>query len=87
MEVAMKASEIRDYQHRDWALVRESKARYWAEHKRSLSPGAALDVGDALREHARGLRPEWPDAAEREADLRVHTRVSESLRRVRSARR
>jgi hypothetical protein len=83
----MKASDIRAYCQRDWALLRESKDRYWAERKRGLPPEAALAVGDALRGHAQSLRPEWPDAAQREADLLVHARVSESLRRVHSARR
>ena len=82
----MKSAEIRDYLGRDWELVREHKDRYWSERKRSLTPAAALSIGDGLREHARNLRPEWPDAAEREADLQVHARVSGSLQRVRSAR-
>ncbi len=82
----MKPSEIRDYLRRDWALVREHKDRYWSERKRSLTPGAALSIGDGLREHVRNLRPEWPDEAERKADLQVHARVSESLHCVHSSR-
>ncbi len=83
----MKPAEIRDYLEREWKLARELKDRYWAERKRGLAPDAALRIGDGLREHAGRLRPAWPDAAAREADLRVHTRVSESLRRVLSAHR
>ncbi len=83
----MKAAEIRDYMGREWKLARELKERYWADCKRDLTPDAALSIGDGLREHARLLRPTWPDAAARDADLRVHTRVSESLRRVFPARR
>ncbi len=82
----MKPAEIRDYLGREWKLPRELKDRYWAERKRSLTPDAALTIGDGLREHARRLRPEWPDAAAREADLEVHARVSEGLRRVSPAR-
>ena len=78
----MKQAEIRDYLRRDWDLVRENKDRYCSERKKSLTPAAALSIGDGLREHVRNLRPEWPDAAEREADIQVHTRVSGSLRRV-----
>jgi len=81
----MKSTEIRDYVERDWGLVREHKDRYWSERKRSLTPAAALGIGDGLREHARNLRPEWPDEAEREADLRVHARVSGSLQLVLAA--
>lgn len=78
----MKPAEIRDYVGRDWELVRELKDRHWAERKRTLSPDAALSIGDGLREHVQHLRPRWPEAADREADLQVHARVSESLRRV-----
>jgi hypothetical protein len=81
----MKPAEIRDYMRRDWGLVRELKDRYWAERKQTLSPDEALLIADQLRQHARTLRPEWPDAKDREADLEIHTRVSESLRRVPSS--
>lgn len=82
----MKPADIRDYLDREWELVRDLKDRYWAERKPSLTPDAALRVGDGLREHAQSLRPEWPDAAEREVDIRVHARVSGNLRCVRFAR-
>lgn len=78
----MKPADIRDYVSRDWGLTRELKDRYWAERKRALTPGAALGIGDRLRDHARSLRPDWPAPSERETDLRAHERVSESLRRV-----
>jgi hypothetical protein len=42
MEVAMKASEIRAYYQSEWALVSKSKERYWAEHKRNLTPDAPV---------------------------------------------
>jgi len=78
----MKSAEIRDYLGRDWGLVRQHKDRYWSERKQRLTPDAAIGIGEGLREHVRDLRPEWPDAAEREADIQVHARVSGSLRRV-----
>ena len=82
----MKPAEIRDFLERDWGLVREHKDRYWAERKRGMTPATALSIGDGLRELARNLRPEWPDATEREADHQVHARVSGSLQRVLSTR-
>jgi hypothetical protein len=78
----MKLADIRAYMQRDWGLVRELKDRYWAERKRTLTPDEALSIADQLRQHAQTLRPDWPDPQEREADLQVHARVSESLRRV-----
>jgi len=56
--------------------------RTWAELKRGMTPGEALALGDELRRHAQKLRPDWPTEEDRRADLAVHIRVSESLRRV-----
>ncbi len=47
-----------------------------------LDAAAKLRIGDSLREQARALRPDWPDEAEREADLAHHIRLSELLRSV-----
>jgi hypothetical protein len=78
----MKSADIRAYVERDWDAVRDLKDRYWAEAKRALTPDEALAVGDQLRQHVRMLRPDWPDAEQRRADLAVHARVSALLRRV-----
>ena len=76
----MVREEIAAFARRDWAVVAEAKAAYWAERKRSMTPTEALAVGEALRLHARQLKPDWPDASERAADLALHLRVSEALR-------
>jgi hypothetical protein len=79
----MKPADIRAYVDRDWSSVRDLKERYWAERKRTLTPAEALGVGDQLRQYVLTIRPDWPDDGQRAADLRVHSRVSELLRRVR----
>lgn len=78
----MRASDIREYLDRDWDLVRASKDRYWSERKKTLTPEEALSIADGLRLQVRSLRPDWPDAKQREADLTTHARVSGLLRRV-----
>ena len=78
----MHEADIRAFARRDWAELDDRKARFWAERKRGMKAGDALELGDALRRHARRLRPDWPDAAERAADLALHARVSEALRAV-----
>ena len=78
----MKASDIRSYLDRDWDLLRSSKDRYWANRKQTLAPEEALRIAEGLRLQVRSLRPDWPDAEQREADLAAHARVSERLRRV-----
>jgi hypothetical protein len=45
-----------------------------------MTADEALAVGEALRQHVRALRPDWPDPRERDDDLAVHERVSEGLR-------
>ena len=80
----MKASDLHSYLDRDWALARASKDRYWAECKQTLAPEEALRIAEGLRLQARALRPDWPDAKQREADRETHVRVSERLRSVRS---
>lgn len=78
----MKREDIVAFARRDWSAVAESKAAYWAEKKRSMTPSDALAVGESLRQLTRRLKPDWPDAGERAADAAVHARVSEALRAV-----
>jgi hypothetical protein len=80
----MRRQDIADFARRDWAAVAEAKASYWAERKRSMAADQALAVGETLRQHARTIKPGWPDADERAADLALHVRVSEALRAVSS---
>jgi hypothetical protein len=75
----MDASDIRAFVARDWASLEDQKARFWADRKRTMSPSEALEVADDLRRHAQALKPDWPDPAERAADLAVHRRVAEAL--------
>jgi hypothetical protein len=78
----MTRDDILAFAGRDWVAIEAEKARFWAERKASMSPSEALAVGDALRRHAQALKPDWPDSAERAADLAGHRRVSEALNAV-----
>ena len=42
----VNADEIRTFAWRDWAAVAETKARYWAERKRAMTPEEALGQSD-----------------------------------------
>jgi len=75
-------ADIRAFVERDWAAIDRAKARFWAVRKHAMSASDALSVGDALRRHVKALRPDWPDAADRAADLATHARVSGALRAV-----
>jgi hypothetical protein len=67
---------------RDWARVDAAKRRYWASRPLGTA-GHALELADALRQEVRSLRPDWPNEAEREDDLRHHIKVSKALSSVR----
>jgi hypothetical protein len=54
----MRREDVLAFARRDWAAVGEAKAAFWAERKASLSPNQVLALGDALRRHARSLKPD-----------------------------
>lgn len=78
----MTAEEIREFQARDWRLVERAKSDYWTGREAPISPSAVLEMTSGLYEYARSLRPDWPNAAEREADLASHVRVTARLTRA-----
>jgi hypothetical protein len=78
----MDRGDVRAFVDRDWAAIEEQKARFWSDRKHGMTAVEALAVGDALRRHAQSVKPDWPDDAERRADLAVHARVAEALRAV-----
>lgn len=67
---------------RDWLPVERAKSRYWVERKKRLGPAEGIRIADELRRQVLAARPDWPDAAERAADLEAHVRVAACLRRV-----
>ena len=78
----MEPADILAFARRDWAAIEREKARFWAERKSHMTAAEALELGDALRRHTQSLKPDWPRADERTADLAVHLRVAEALRAV-----
>jgi hypothetical protein len=78
----MTAAEIREFQARDWRLIERAKSDYWTGREAPISPSAILRMASGLYEYARSLRPDWPNAAEREADLATHVRLTAMLRRA-----
>lgn len=78
----MRREDIIAFARRDWQAIAASKRQRWAEQKARMTPAEALRVGDALRYHVLALNDHWPTEEDRRADLAVHVRVSESLRRA-----
>ncbi len=78
----MTPREIRDFQSRDWRLKERSKLDFWTGKKATMSPTEVFQLASELFAHARALKPDWPDSAEREADLASHVRLAGMLRRA-----
>lgn len=78
----MDPRDIRAFAERDWARVAAAKTAHWRQQKRGRSATEILAAGDALRRHARAVRPDWPTARDRAEDVAAHLRVSEGLRAV-----
>ena len=78
----MNAADLRDFKARDWRLIERVKSDCWLEQKAAATPSAAFELAADLLRYARTLRPDWPDTAEREADLMAHIRVAGMLQRA-----
>ncbi len=82
--VRMNAADVRAYLARDWQAVADEKDRCWLEQRSRGGVSWAFDVAEALRREVIAVRPDWPLAEERAADIAAHERVSASLQRVRT---
>jgi hypothetical protein len=82
MITPMNREDIRAFARRDWAAIADAKATFWAGRKRSMTASDVLAIAEMLRQHALQVKPGWPNAAERAADLAVHVKISEALRAV-----
>jgi hypothetical protein len=78
----MTRDDLVRFATRDWAVIADDKARYWAERKRMMSPGEVLRLGDDLRRYASAVRPGWSSETDRAADRATHGRVTGALRAV-----
>jgi hypothetical protein len=78
----MRREDIRAYLDRDWDRVAEAKRLRWRERRAHLGAAEAIRVAAELYEQIRRVRPDWPSAESRRADLEHHLRLSERLRAV-----
>jgi hypothetical protein len=78
---------IRELVGRDWAAARENKDAYWGRRIASLGAAESLRIADQLRRQVILRDPNWPDAGMRQADVLLHVRLAEQLRRAGPTRR
>ena len=63
-------------------VVAESKETYWAQQFRERGAEATWRAGQALREHAKRVRPDWPCEDDRAEDLQHHVALIALLDRA-----
>lgn len=68
---------LRAFASRPWTEIERLKRRYWAEV--DVPPTELIKMADELRRYTISVRPDWPDDAERQADLDTHIRVAIQL--------
>lgn len=74
----MDRAAIRAFASRDRTEVAAAKAAWWAR----ADTEARFRAAHALWEHARRVRPDWPTADDRAADLAHHVRLKSLLDRA-----
>jgi len=81
----MDGRAVRAFLDRDRERVERAKREYHAERHRSDGGVSGMALGQALREHARRVRPDWPTASERAEDLATHVALKRKLDRAADA--
>jgi hypothetical protein len=79
----MRREDLIAFARRDWTRLAAMKDRFWIEQKQQLNASEILQLGEDLRSAVMSRRTDWPSDEERRSDIESHTRVSESLQRVR----
>jgi|SRR5580704_8172413 hypothetical protein len=78
----MDPADVRSLLERDWNALAEGKDDAWLACRQRFGEAWGLRVGEALRLHAKRVRPGWPSARERRADLAMHLRMIDVLHRT-----
>jgi hypothetical protein len=74
------ARDIRAFVERDWARIADAKDAFWVTRKARMGAVEGLRASDELRRQVLLMRPTWPEAEDRAADLMNHAALSRRLR-------
>jgi len=81
----MTPEHRRDYAHRAWHVAGALEQDHWAREVAQRGPSATFEASQALWEHMRALRPDWPSDDERCQDLADHVALKRLIDRAASA--
>ena len=73
---------VRSFMRRAYDVVAESKQDHWARRFREEGGDATWRAGQALREHVKLVRPDWPSEDDRAEDLEHHIELRRLLDRT-----
>ncbi len=82
---AVNREQLRAYAGRAWARAAALKQEHWAREFATRGPAATFEAAQALREHMRAVRPDWPTDEERREDLAHHVALKRAIDRAASA--
>lgn len=78
----MKQEDVRAYAQRAWQRAERLKQEHWAREIAERGPLATFEASQALWEHMRSLRPDWPSPEERREDLAHHLALKQLIDRT-----
>lgn len=68
----MNQDEIKAFANRNWKQLSDLDRSYWAVEYQRNGSITAQKASQALWQHMKSIRPEWPDTMERKRDLENH---------------
>jgi hypothetical protein len=78
----MDREAVRAFARRDWKAIEQAKRRHWAQRFREAGSAATFSAGQALRDLACRVRPDWPTSRDRAGDLAHHLDLKRDLERA-----
>jgi hypothetical protein len=78
----MDRTALRAFAGRDRDSVAALKREHHARRHRASRGAAGLQAAQALREHARKVRPDWPTARDRREDFAHHVALKRKIDRA-----
>lgn len=74
-------SSLREFAARNWRIAERDSASFFAG-RRQVRADESLRVSNLLWQHMKAVRPDWPDAVSRAADLEHHIMVKALIDRA-----
>ncbi len=71
--------DVRAYARRAWEAAEMLKREHWAREIAQRGPLATFEASQALWEHMRRLRPDWPSPDDRREDLAHHIALKSAI--------